>query len=151
MWESDKSHQCWADQTEEGSRGKSVLVFGEGHCIQMCAGLWSKLEGKFRESCPLPLEASIATWERLQNVISRNRWYPGVCSRIQNIKCSCIFQDFFFLMGGRIVERITAILSVLGIFVWCNAMQIQHSVLPEQSCNLMRKIPNFILLYFFSW
>lgn len=31
-----------------------------------------------------------------------------------------------------------------------NAMQIQHSVLPEQSCNLMRKIRNFISLYFFS-
>lgn len=151
MWESDKSHQCWADQTEEGRKQRKICIGVWGRSLHSNVCWFVKLEGKFRESCPLPLEASIATWERLQNVISRNRWYPGVCSRIQNIKCSCIFQDFFFLMGGRIVERITAILSVLGIFVWCNAMQIQHSVLPEQSCNLMRKIPNFILLYFFSW
>lgn len=135
-------------QKEEGSRGKSVLVFVEGHCIQMCAGLWS-WEARLGRVIPFPLEASIATWEGLQNVISRSRCYPGIGSRIQNMKHSHIcFKAFFWWEAGLL----------RGVLPFCqcwdflfNAVQIQHSVLPEQSCNLMRKTHNFILLYFFLW
>lgn len=73
MWESDKSHQCWADQTEEGRKQRKICIGVWARSLHSNVCWFVKVEGKFRESCPLPLEASIATWERLQNVISRNR------------------------------------------------------------------------------
>lgn len=95
-WESDKSHQCWADQTEERKEAEENLYWCLWRVIAFKCVLVFEAEAGLGLVVPFPLEASIATWEGLPNVISRNRQYPGVCSTVLNIKCSPLLQDFFF-------------------------------------------------------